>query len=301
MEPQKIIKILLATALIFTAQVMAIPKAAAADSVAVCDTCQTINDWQGKALGLGPGYHYLINNNTLTVRLFHVHPQTGEGGTLVATRQTVPPGITYLYLTVTEYRTQGLAGITFVSSPNDVGYPKGPFFSNPYGGFTGSNAYEVASSNTVRTRLGQNIANAITGATGNAQLDALGLTFTSFLLSAPQLFGEFGINIVITWPDGSTNTFVFTSDNVSEAQLAPGASRDADGNRIPDSSVNTPNGGPSYSGTYFFNDSDSLSDWLNAMQAQGIPVTGPSSRRLECTWDGQTLKCKYVSISQPGD
>lgn len=276
------------------------PTATAANSVATCDTCQTINDWQWKAISLGSGYHYIINNNSLSVRLFHVYPQAGEGGTLVASRQTVPAGITYFYLTVTDYRTQGLGNVTIVSSPRDTGYPRGIFYANPYGGFTGSNAYEVASSNTVRTRLGQNIAYAMTGGTGNAELDALGLTFMSAVLSAPQLFGDFGINVVITWNDGTSSTFTLTANNVNEAQLVPGTSRDAEGNRIPDVSVNTSAGGPDFSGQYFFSNSDSLLNWIRALQAQGIPVTGSNtSNRLECTWDGQTLKCKYVSNSQP--
>lgn len=291
MNNQRIIKPLFAAFLIIAAQALAVPKAAAADSVVVCDTCTKFIDWQTKAKSRGPGYHYIINNTTLVVRLYHVYY---EEGMLLATQEAVPPQITHFYLTIADYKSQGMAGITIGSSPSDTAYPSGIFYSNPYGGFSNSDAYEVAGSNTVRTLLGQNIASAITGTTGVGPLDSLGLTFTSMVLSVPQIFGPFSINVVITWTDGSKSTFALSPDNMSEAKLVPGESRDADGNRIPDASVNTPGGGPEYADEYYFDDAISLGDWLEAMEAQGVPITGQTSSRLTCTWDGQTLKCRFI-------
>ena len=264
-----------------------------ANAVVSCDGC-TFSSYITTAKNAGLGYVYVMDTTNARVKLYNVTQDST--GYRLASPLTVPAGVQSSFLEVLNEKVSGKANVVVTIRPTDT-FPNWAFINNPFGAFTNSNAYSIAGSNSSQTSLGVNVANAFTGTTGNATLDSLGQTLISTLMGLDTpIVGPITFTIVMVWNDGSRTTYTISSDTVTEAAYEAGESRDPNGVRIPDQSVNTSDGGPAYAGGYGFPNNNSLNNWLTAANLAGIPITGPNtgSRSLRCSWDGQTLTCKFV-------
>ena len=163
--------------------------------------------------------------------------------------------------------------------------------------YKGLNAYDIVDSATSRSRLGQNLALELAGATGNnPNWNSIALTLQQAALTFGSMYGSGTITIRITWRDGSTTSYTVTAENVSEAKYSPGQSRDATGNMVPDQSIVEPATAPRYAGAYYFGDANDRSRWTRSASQYGVPVSGGSSagRRMSCSWDGETITCQAM-------
>ena len=144
----------------------------------------------------------------------------------------------------------------------------------------------------MQSQLGTSIAEAM-ALGNNPALKQLGMTLNSVAMSMSL---PVGFKIIIKWRDGSTTVFTVTSSTTHEAQYAPGESRDANGNPIPDSSINTGNG-PNYAGEYHFSSGGQMAHWVNAGSNYGVILSGTptGSNSMRCYWDPNktTLQCYY--------
>lgn len=183
-------------------------------------------------------------------------------------------------------------------------HPDNPQYSNPLGAtfphaYRDSNAHEIVQSATFKSRLGQQLATDLAGAsTDSAAWNSIALSVQKLALNWGEKFGAGAITIVITWRDGSRTTYRITQDNVAEAKYLKGESRDNIGNKIPDESITQPQTAPEYVGGYYFGEvnaggSRNLERWMQSARMYGIPITGSSAgrNRMSCGWDGRTLKC----------
>lgn len=163
--------------------------------------------------------------------------------------------------------------------------------------YKGLNAYDIVDSATSISRLGQNLAFELAGATGNnPNWNSIALTLQQAALTFGSIYGSGTITIRITWRDGSTTTYTVTAENVSEAKYSQGQSRDATGNMVPDQSIVEPATAPRYAGAYYFGDANDRARWTRSASHFGVPVSGGSStgRRMSCSWDGKTITCQAM-------
>lgn len=284
-------KFILAFALALTAQA-SIVDVAKADTVIRCDECY--DPGPGWFAEQGPlGWTYVVDYTNLGLSLWHV-TQAPRFGAITATQYEVDDATYLRFMAIMEAKAeqqmQGLGPVVVHISPG--AYNGMLFARDPFGGFSGSNAYEVIQSQNVRNGLGVNLATAMASTgTANVALNNLGVTLNSFLFSvgAPS-----GFKIIITWSDGSRTTMLIDSSSAHQAQLVAGESKTPGGLPIPDSSAQSPDAGEIYAGEYnFMGDTQGLQAWLQALQMAGVPITGPQSDQLVCTWDGQELSCHY--------
>lgn len=257
-----------------------------------CDNC----NWSGyraaaEATG-GYGYRYVIDYPQAKLTLWHVMYDREIRMTIVD-EMSVDPNTEANFLFLIDQKMQGKANIEVVLTP---GAPAGPpFLSNPINGLENFGAYDVINGATFRNQLATQLAKAVSGNTGNTQLDNLGVTLTSVLLSlTTPLVGQTTITIKIHWTNGTKTTFIIKPTNVSQAEYQAGMSTDENGNLIPDPAIVNPETAGTYEGQYTFNTNESLERWVQNARARGIPVTGGGSQRLSCTWDGQTLRCMFI-------
>lgn len=264
---------------------------AQADTVVPCDGC-TFSSYVTTAKNAGLGYIYVMDITNARVKLYNVTQDAS--GYRIASPLTVPTGVQNTFLNILDDRASGKTNVTITVRPTDD-FSNTTFSGSPFGAFNNSNAYQIASSNSSQTSLGVNIAAAFAGNTGNTTLDNLGQMLMSTIMSLQSPFSTpITYTIILIWNDGSRTTYTLSSETINEAQYEAGESRDPNGVRIPDQSVSSD--GASYAGGYGFPTNTALQNWITAANLAGIPVTGPDtgSRQLRCSWDGQTLTCKYV-------
>lgn len=284
-------KVILACAIAVASSLTSVSEAKA-DTVIRCDECY--DPGPGWFAEQGPvGWTYVVDNTNLGLTLWHV-TQAPHFGPKTATQYEVDDATYLRFLAIMEAKAdqqmQGSDAVVVNITPG--GYNGLLFARDPFGGFSGSNAYEVIQSQNVRNGLGQNIASAMSATSGqNSTLNNLGISLNSFLLSmgVPSAF-----KIIITWSDGSKTTMRIDSASAGQATYVAGESKTPNGLPIPDTSAQSPDAGEIYAGEYNFQgDFEGLQDWLQALQMAGVPITGPQSDRLVCTWDGQELRCHY--------
>ncbi|MBB1061616.1 hypothetical protein [Marilutibacter spongiae] len=160
-------------------------------------------------------------------------------------------------------------------------------------GFEGWSAYEVATDTNMRAQFGRALAASYAGATTSSNTwNNLATSLKSLAVDwmSGRLNFDF-ITITVHWSDGSITPMVIRKGNVTLAEPIQGQSFDADGNRIPDPEVTQD--GSDYVGNYRFRSDANLDNWLYAANRYGVPITGTPSRRMSCSWDGQTLRCHY--------
>jgi len=109
---------------------------------------------------------------------------------------------------------------------------------------------------------------------------------------------DFGlIRTQVEFPDGSSMMFYFdpASTDLSQWTHAPGTSRDANNNSIPETADEFAGGGYR---EYDFGGlpSSSVEDWLNWAGKNQIPVTGSQSGRMGCTSAGGTTVCRWIQF-----
>lgn len=163
--------------------------------------------------------------------------------------------------------------------------------------YRGLNAYDIVDSASSRSRLGQNLALELAGATGSSpNWNSIALSLQQAALSFGSIYGSGTITIRITWRDGSTTVYTITAANVAEASYAQGQSRDASGNMVPDQSITVPATAPAYAGSYYFGQANDRARWSRSASYFGVPVSGGSSagHRMSCSWDGRTVTCKAL-------
>jgi len=174
--------------------------------------------------------------------------------------------------------------------PDNPGNSNGMRFPESY---KSSDAFEIVSSATMRTRLGQYLALEIAGAnTSNPAWNSFALSIQQFSLNWASIKGGGSVNIVITWRDGSKTLYRITPDNVAEAKYQKGESRDGTGNKVPDETIADPVTAPSYAGQYYFRHGGDVDKWVRTAQMYGVPVQRGSSSRISCSWDGRTVYCQ---------
>lgn len=178
--------------------------------------------------------------------------------------------------------------------PDNPGGSNNIRFPEAYKNF---NAYDIVDSSSSRSRLGQNLALELAGATGsNPNWNTIALSLQRAVLTFASIYGGGTITLRITWRDGSTTLYSITAANVAEASYVPGQSRDASGNMVPDQSIAVPATAPAYAGAYYFGPSGDRARWTRSAAYFGVPVSGGSSsgHRMSCDWDGSTVTCKAM-------
>lgn len=262
--------------------------------VARCDNCNW-SEYRAAAEAMGGyEYRYVIDYPQANLTLWHVMYERESQMTIVD-EMSVDPSVESSFLFLIDQKVQGNANVEVVLTPG--GPPSPPFLSNPLNGLENFGAYDVINGGTFRNQLGTQLARAISGNTGNVSLDNLGVTLTSVLLSLNMpVVGQTTITIKIHWTNGTKTTFIIKPSNVSQAEYQPGMSTDENGNPIPDTAIVDPATAPRYDGQWTFNTDQSLERWVQSAIDRGIPVTGGGggSQRISCTWDGQTLHCKFI-------
>ncbi|MCF7222345.1 hypothetical protein [Marilutibacter chinensis] len=271
----------------------AAPRPAMADAVFVCNNCTSQGHFATARSG-PVGYTYVVDQANAKLTLWDVIYDNELGRNFPEPKQV--DSVTYerfLYMLDAKMTAQASGASNVVVNISPDGYNGTLFANNPFGGFSGSNAYEVAGSVTVRNQLGTNLAQSMTATgTSNQTLTDLGVTLNSVIMG---MGFPSGFKIIITWKDGSKTTFTIDSSTANKAEYVPGESSDAQGNPIPDSSATNQDGAMNYVGSYYFDSNGSLADWVRAAADYGIPVNGSASgsRRMSCSWDGRALVCHY--------
>src|SRR3546814_9122616 len=87
---------------------------------------------------------------------------------------------------------------------------------------------------TVRNQLGTNLASAMSEGGSGSGLESLMISLNSAIMAAGY---PSGFKIVITWTDGSQTVYKIDSSTADQAIYAPGESKDANGNPLPDASI----------------------------------------------------------------
>ncbi|MBB1061617.1 hypothetical protein [Marilutibacter spongiae] len=160
-------------------------------------------------------------------------------------------------------------------------------------GFEDANAALVAADSDMQQLLGTALARRFAGAgPGSAtlndlafELTALGLDFTG------KAIGLDGVTVNLVWRDGSRTMMKLRSDAITRAEYVVGASEDAEGNKLPDSSIASDGG--SYVGDYRFSDPALIDDWLHAAAQFDIPIRGTPGPRMSCVWENHALACHF--------
>jgi hypothetical protein len=255
-------------------------------AVLICNNCD-INARKNVARAAGSGTHLVADYTLKTVSGFGVEYDR-ERRIWMVLPAAVPQQVRDSFAFHVSPAMASAGGVVFVG-PNR---PNNPF---PFpGGFNGLNAYDIVGSATLRGRLEQQIASQFAGATTSSTVwNDTAFSLTSLTLGFLGAFVGDSVTIVVAWPDGSETVLKIESGSTHRAAYQPGQSVDQHGNRIPDSAATGP-GGAGYTGDYHFQgDPNGLQDWLNSARMMGIPITGPSSggSRIDCTWDGITLRC----------
>ncbi len=160
-------------------------------------------------------------------------------------------------------------------------------------GFDDANAALVAADANLQQLLGQAVAKNFVGAgPGSATLNDLafelmarGLAFNGTLI------GVDGVTLTLIWKDGGRTVMKLGSAAITQAEYLPGASEDAEGNKLPDASAVSD--GASYVGEYRFGDPALMRDWLNAAAQFDIPIHGTPGSRMSCLWENRALACRF--------
>jgi hypothetical protein len=200
---------------------------------------------------------------------------------------SVPPALAASYFRVVSIPTPAKANI--IVRQDGTGNNAGMFPE----GFDNANAALVAGDTNLQNALGTALAANYVGADlGSTTLNdlafeviALGLDFTGAAI------GFDAVTITLVWKDGGKTVMKMKGDNITQAEYVKGASYDADGNKLPDSSAVS--SGDGYVGGYRFRDTTSVEDWVNAAAQYGIPIHGGHTNRMTCSWDGRRLVCHF--------
>ncbi len=162
--------------------------------------------------------------------------------------------------------------------------------------FKGSDAYEIVQNATARQTFGRRLAEAFKGADESSpNWNSIASQLSMAVLTFGELYGAGTITIVVQWRNGTITQYRLTTENIDEAKYENGESRDAQGNKIPDSAISNPATAGSYVGSYYFGElpggADNLRRWMDSARMYGVPVTGAGGNRASCSWDGVTIKC----------
>lgn len=283
-----------ASILLLTATATA-PTAAKADGIATCHGC-TFSQLQAKAKQTGLGYIYIVDQTNIRLRLYHVVQDSPS--LRVASQVTVDPIITNWFEAVVDAKINNEPTVVINLSPDDT-YPSPVFSHNPFGGFENVSAHTVLQSVTVRNGLGANLGARDTLAPG---LTGLVQTLTSAIMSSTSVVSGSPVTFtfILTFRDGTTVKYELRANSVNEASYVDGSARDTDNNPIPDGSLHDEGNLGDFIGEFYFSTDENLESWIEAMQRQGVPVTGVqrnnSERRIECVWseDMKNLICRYL-------
>ncbi|GAB3339439.1 hypothetical protein [Marilutibacter aestuarii] len=160
-------------------------------------------------------------------------------------------------------------------------------------GFEDANAALVAADSDLQELLGTALARRFAGAgPGSATLNDLAFELTALGLEVTgRSIGLDGVTINLVWRDGSRTLMKLRRDAITRAEYVSGASEDADGNKLPDSSIASDGG--SYVGEYRFSDRALIDDWLHAAAQFGIPIAGTPGPRMSCIWENHALACHF--------
>src|SRR3546814_15118919 len=90
----------------------------------------------------------------------------------------------FLYMMDAKLQAQAAAESSVVVNISPGGYNGLLFGSNPFGGFSSINAYDVINSVTVRNQLGTNLASAMSERGLGSGLDSLMLSLNSVIMTA---------------------------------------------------------------------------------------------------------------------
>lgn len=274
---------------------------ARAGGVVVCDNC--VNPRQA-AIGSGSGTTIVVDFAQLKLYGYDVEYDR-EFRRYRAITTPIPAPVTDAFNRIMALaegplqpdlrpmQSSGGNGAVFPIHPDNPGFTNGVSFPEE---FKGINAYDVVMSATTRARLEEQIGAAFSGSsTGSTIWNSLSTTLSSLGLSMiSRLFGVESVTYVITWRDGSKSVLVIHPDSVNSAKYKPGESRDAAGNRIPDTAAADESSGGDYGGYYDFTDAQSLQNWLDAARLYGIFVERGNAvaNQIICRWDGKTLRCE---------
>lgn len=271
---------------------------ARAGGLVECNHCASPKD---AAILSGTGLTVVIDFGNARLTAFNVEYDR-EMRKWRAIPTPIPPQIQQAFDRIIEATTDQLlqsqeagarsgGGPVIVLHPDNPGSSNGIHFPEAY---KGSNTFDIVDSATLRTRLGQHLATALSGAnTGNQHWNNLALSIQQAALTWSALKGGGTITIIIQWRDGSRTVYKVTADNVAEAKYVKGESRDSTGNKVPDESIADPATAPTYAGAYYFDRPNDMERWIRSAQQYGVPVvgSGSSQRRMSCSWDGRTVTC----------
>jgi len=279
--------------LVLAAAVM-FPSAAIADGIATCHGC-TFSQFQAKAKQTGLGYIYIVDATNIQLRLYHVVQDSPS--VRLASQVPVDPILKNRFEAIADTRQNNEPSLVINLSPDEY-YPNGFFTDNPFGGFANVSAYTVLASVTVRNGLGANLGAAKTTIPGMVGLNQ---TLTAAVMSAGGMFGGGPVTItyILTFRNGTTVKYVLQANSVNEAKYVEGSARDTDNNPIPDGSLHQEGVASGYIGEFYFSTQENLNSWIDAMERQGVPVTGVQrgeERRIECSWseDFKSVNCRYL-------
>lgn len=267
----------------------ALPSTSSAQNIVTCNNC-SLSQNMTKAKAQGVGLHYIIDETQVKLRLFEVIEDSP--GYLLAAPVTVPADVSARFYGVVNARLAGDPALVIDIAPGDE-YPNVNYSSNPFGGFSGTNASEVINSASVRYGFGQNLGIRYGDNTLFARMTR---SLNSLVMSGLGFFTGSPVDVVInvTFSDGSTCQFKISADSPQEAKFVPESARDKYGHPLPDASVNDPEVAQNYHGEYAFPDAQSAEAWVNHMQLLGVPVTtegGSASFRYFCQMIGTELRC----------
>lgn len=267
-----------------------------------CNSCQPYQH-EYKAATAGLGTHLVYDPVNVNLTHWRVLLDRETGG-LEVTENEVPASAMEAYLRNLQlaYMPKDGANIGVRLTPNGWSIPTPVsgltnHLTNPLAGFPNGNAYQAVNHGTMRNQLASAIVSALAGGnTGIASLDNMMATLYSTALSGalPQT-SAMTITVTVVWPDGSTNVFTIASN--LQATLMPGQSRDVNGNPIPDWTINTDAGTPTYTGRWIFGNQSQINSWVNNLIMFGVPIKNQSGGRLrlQCVRVGDgPLECSYV-------
>lgn len=259
------------------------PISAEAAGVVVCNNCAAP---QQAARQGGPGMVFVPDFRNKKLWAFE-NERDRETGQLMPMPRQVPGSVSSSYGRVVNIPDAASANIVIRqdgSGINDGIFPDG---------FENANAALIAGDTNLQGALGRALATNYVGATtGSTGINDLAFELVSLTLDfLGMTMGFEQVTITLIWKDGSRTMMSISGENVTEAEYKPGASRDADGNRLPDSSAIRD--GDTYIGGYNFRRESTIEDWVNTASQYGIPVSGTRSNRMSCSWDGNRLTCRF--------
>lgn len=166
--------------------------------------------------------------------------------------------------------------------------------------FKGSDAYEIVQNATARQNLGRRLAESFKGADESSpNWNSIASQLSMAVLTFGELYGAGTVTMVIEWRNGTVTVYRLTTANIDESKYENGESRDAQGNKIPDSAISNPETAGSYVGSYYFGElpggANNLQRWMDSARMYGVPITGGAGgNRASCSWDGVTIRCKAL-------